>query len=149
MAQVMAACLMAAFTGCASINPAAPPTPQAQAKGVEPILTAAGFQQLPARTPEQLARLESLPALKVNYYVDQRGQAHYWLADPDYCHCIFHGDEAAYQRYEGLKLQNQMATQDQGVAAYQMQRQSTAPPMGIGFGGGGFGFSGGGFGIAF
>ena len=127
-------------------------TPQQQAQELEPILEAAGFSELPATTPDQIAKLKTLPPLKLNYYDDQNGVKHYWVADPDFCNCLFHGDEAAYQRYENIKLENQVADRDRQAVEMQQQQQQMGPPgfgpPGMGFGSGsGFSFGGGGFSI--
>jgi hypothetical protein len=80
---------------------------------------------------------------------------HYWVADPELCKCLFHGDEAAYQRYENIKLENQIAERDRHAVEMQRQQQMMGPPgfgpPGMGFGGGGSGlsFGGGGFGLSF
>jgi hypothetical protein len=156
---------MLAFVACAttnggSLNPfATQKTPQQQAQEVEPMLEAAGFSELPATTAEQDAKLKTLPALKLGYYDDQNGAKHYWLADPDFCKCLFHGDEASYQRFENIKLENQVAERDRRAVEMQQQQQMMGPglgppgfgPPGIGFGGGGggFGFGGGGIGFSF
>ena len=117
------------------------------------MLSAAGFKQLPASTPQQMERLKSLPPLKLGYYVDDNGGANYWLADPDNCRCLFHGDEVAYQQYENMKLESQMADQQQRAyeaQTRQQQQMMMGPPFGPpGFGQSGFGISGGGFGISF
>jgi hypothetical protein len=146
------------------MNPLESQTPQQRAQDIEPMLQAAGFQPLTAATPNQKLRLKTLPALKLDYYVGKNGAANYWLADPDFCGCLFHGDEADYQRYENIKLQNEVAERDrEAVEAQQQQQQQMmmGPPgfgpgfgfgPGIGFGGGGFGgggFGGGGIGFSF
>ena len=122
------------------------------------LLEAAGFSELPATTAEQDAKLKTLPALKLGYYDDQNALRHYWLADPDFCKCLFHGDAASYQRFENIKLENQVAERDRRAVEMQ-QQQMMGPglgppgfgPPGIGFGGGGggFGFGGGGIGFSF
>jgi uncharacterized membrane protein YgcG len=147
------------IAGCAtsssSLNPFGDSkTPQEQAADIDPMLQAAGFSALPATTPEQEARLQALPPLKLSYYDDTKGVRHYWLADPDVCKCIFHGDEASYQRYENIKLENQVADRDRHAVEMQQQQQMMGNgfgPPGMGFGGGGSGFSfgGGGFGMSF
>jgi hypothetical protein len=105
-----------------------------------------------------MERLKSLPPLKLGYYVDDNGGAKYWLADPDNCRCLFHGDEMAYQQYENMKLESQMADQQQRAYETQTQRQQRmmmGPPFGppgfgqSGFGQSGFSIGGGGFGISF
>ena len=123
------------------------------------MLQTAGFDSAPANTPTQLDQLKSLPPLKLGYYIDKNGEAQYWMADPEDCKCIMYGDEAAYQRYENLKLENEMAERDRrAIEAQQAQGMGMGmggpgmmmgPGAGFGFGSGGFGFGGGGVGIAF
>jgi hypothetical protein len=147
-----------ACSGCATVNQLAAASPADQAQKIDPMLSAAGFKQLPASTPQQMERLKSLPPLKLGYYVDDNGGAKYWLADPDNCRCLFHGDEMAYQQYENMKLESQMADQQQRAYGTQTQRQQQmmmGPPFGppgfgqSGFGQSGFSIGGGGFGISF
>ncbi len=90
-------------------------TPQERAKQIEPMLSAAGFNMVPADNPDKLKGIQSLPPLKIRYYT-ANGQLHYWFADPDYCRCVYTGNEAAYQQYEKLKLQSQMVQQEQMAA---------------------------------
>jgi hypothetical protein len=141
-----------ACVGCATVNQLGGPSPADQAQKIDPLLSAAGFKQLPASTPQQMDRLKSLPPLKLGYYVDDNGGANYWLADPDKCRCLFHGDEVAYQQYENMKLEREMADQQQRAYETQTlrQQQMMGPPFGPpGFGQSGFGISSGGFGISF
>jgi len=147
-----------ACAGCATVNQLGASSPTDQAQKIDPMLSAAGFKQLPASTPEQMQRLKSLPPLKLGYYVDDNGGASYWLADPDNCRCLFHGDEVAYQQYENMKLESQMADQQQRAyeaQTRQQQQMMMGPPFGppgfgqSGFGQSGFGISGGGFGFSF
>jgi hypothetical protein len=153
------ALIVGAIAGCSAGsgtlgNPfATQVSPQVQAQETEPMLQAAGFSALPAATPEQESRLKTLPPLTIGFYVDQKGVANYWMADPDYCKCLFHGNEAAYQRYQDIKLENQMAERDRAAVEAQQRQQMMGPSgfgqPGLGFGNSGFGFGSGGFGIAF
>jgi uncharacterized membrane protein YgcG len=134
-------------------------TPAQKAQEIIPMLQTAGFDAAPATTPSEIDQLKSLPPLKLGYFIDKNGDAQYWMADPDDCKCIMHGDEAAYQRYENLKLENEVAERDRRAMENQQQQQGMGmgmggPGMGMGFGnggfgGGGFGFGGGGVGLAF
>ena len=150
--------LMALICGCATVNPmvalSPPQTLQEQAQEIEPMLDTAGFQSLHISNPEQKNRLRTLPAMKLGYYHDQHGAANYWLADPDYCGCLFHGDEAAYERYQLLKKDDQTAVNDRQALQAQHYRPPFGPwgpagpgsGLGLGFGagtgfGGSFGFS--------
>jgi hypothetical protein len=119
----------------------APQTAQEQAQEIEPMLDTAGFQSLFASNPEQKNRLKALPSMKLGYYLDQHGTANYWLADPDYCGCLFHGDETAYQRYQLLQKDNQTAENDRRALQAQRYQQALGPWGPPGFGPGvGFGF---------
>ena len=149
---------LAMLCGCTAVNPmtalSPPQTAQEQAQEIEPMLDTAGFQSLHVSNPEQKNRLKALPPMKLGYYLDQHGAANYWLADPDYCGCLFHGDEAAYERYQLLKKDNQTAENDRQALQAQRSQQpfepwgppGFGPGVGFGFGpgtgfGGGFGFS--------
>jgi len=116
------------------------------------MLETAGFQSLRAETGKQRDRLKLLPALELGYYLDKRG-ANYWMADPEYCGCLFHGDEQAYQRYLELEKDNQLAQRDrQAMLTRSYQRPAFGGPfgafgpgppgLGFGFGSGGIGFGG-------
>lgn len=144
--------LSACASGNSMMNPLLGQPPQDRAQEVEPMLQAAGFKSIPASTADQEQRLKALPQLKLGYYLDRSGDANYWLADADNCRCIFHGDEAAYQRYENIKLENQVAERDRRTIEAQQRQQMMGPPgfgppgfgppgFGFGFGGGSFGFS--------
>jgi hypothetical protein len=90
-------------------------TPQQRAERIEPMLSAAGFKMKQADTPERVAKLNSLPSLKVRY-TPKDGKFIYWLADPKFCNCLYVGDEAAYQQYQKLRLQAQIAQQQRDTA---------------------------------
>ena len=155
IARLVAVIVAAFAAGCADVSsmmPSQPPaTPLEQARDVEPMLETAGFQALPATTPDQMKRIKALPALKLGSYLDGHGDTNYWMADSEYCGCLFHGDEVAYQRYQQLKKDNQVAQQDRGAMMAQRFRQPPTfggpfggygpgpPGFGLGFGQGGFG----------
>jgi hypothetical protein len=145
--------------GCAAVNPIVPSSPpqtaQSQAQEVDSMLDTAGFQSLRVSNAEQKNRLKALPSMKLGYYVDQQGAMNYWLADPDYCGCLFHGDAAAYQRYQVLQKDSLTAENDRQTLRaqrYQPPVGPWAPPglgPGVGFGfGPASGFVSGGFGFS-
>ena len=103
---------MLALAGCAAFQP----DPQAAAEQKESLLSAAGFRMLPAETPEKLAHVQSLPPLKVKYFTDPDGTLHYWMADAQYCHCVYVGNEAAYQKYKQMQFQAQLAAEESRAA---------------------------------
>lgn len=97
--------LAAALGGCAA----------QQAREMDGMLAAAGFQVRPANTPEKLQQLKSLtPRALVQM---QKDGAPYWVvADPTVCQCLYVGDQAAYQRYEQLKLRKEYADEQMMTA---------------------------------
>lgn len=97
--------LAIALGGCASLSQSEKPTPQQTAARLEPMLAAAGFAMLPADTAERQNQLSTLPPLTVSYYVGRKGKLHYWMADPEFCKCMYLGTEQAYQKYEQMNLQ--------------------------------------------
>ncbi len=121
-------------------------TPAERAQYLEPMLSAAGFHMVAADSSEKMQHLKKLPALKVNYYVGNNGELHYWFADPDYCHCLYQGNEQAYQQYEKLRIQARMAKRQQEAAeenyeASQDMQMNMMDPFFGGFGPGlGFAF---------
>ncbi len=138
------ALLAVAFGGCSVLNPQ--PTPQQRAQYLGPILSAAGFKMVPADTPTKMQKLKSLQPLNVNYYLGKNGEPHYWLSDPYQCHCLYVGDQKAYQNYENIRLKNRIARQQEEAAqenleASQNMEMNMMSPFGFGFGPGiGFGF---------
>jgi hypothetical protein len=97
------------LAGCAE-------TPHQRAHRLGPMLSAAGFHMVPADTPERQQELVSHAPLKIRYYF-ANGKPHYWLADPYVCNCVYIGNEADYQKYQQLKLQQQIVEREQAAAA--------------------------------
>src|SRR5690349_21079890 len=87
--------LMAIAIGCATT----------QSK--ENMLTAAGFNMVPANTPQRQAHLKSLPADKITA-VQREGITYYTFPDPKN-NVLYVGKEQQYQRYRQLRLEKQMA----------------------------------------
>ena len=138
---LMIAAFSVALAGCGSIKPPEPPTPEQQAEQVEPMLSAAGFRMLPADTPQRQQQLSSLVPFDVNYYVGKTGTLHYYMADPDYCKCMYIGTEENYQQYEKLKLNQQFQAKEgelsrENLEAIQMQemdeQEEAFNPYGLG-----------------
>lgn len=99
---------MALITGCSTTT------------GKENMLSAAGFNAVPADTPERQAHLKSLPADKITP-VQRNGTTYYTFADPKH-NVLYVGQEAQYQEYRRLRLQKQMA--DEQLAAAQMNEDA-------------------------
>ncbi len=113
-----AAAILLTLAGCAAFQP----DPQVAADQKESLLSAAGFKMLPADTQDKLAHAQSLPQLKVKYFTDTDGAVRYWMADSQYCHCVYIGDEAAYQKFKQEQFQAQLAAEQNQAA----QMQATA-----------------------
>ena len=125
MAFALCAAAIGLLAGCSLFRL----SPQQQAAQVEPILAAAGFQMLPADTPEKLAHLQKLPALKLTPR-QHKGQLQYAYADPYSCNCLYVGDEAAYQQYQRLAIQKNIADEQREAA---MMNQDAATEMQMDF----------------
>src|SRR6202011_6230853 len=90
--------------------------PAQKAARLDPMLSAAGFHMIPADTARKQSIVSSMTPLKVNYYFGKDGKPHYWFVDPYQCHCVYLGDEKAYQQYENLRIQERLAEQEQRPA---------------------------------
>jgi hypothetical protein len=86
-------------------------------EGTDMKLEDMGFVMRSANTPAQMERLRLLPARK--FVARTNGGTRYYLyADPDYCRCVFVGNEVAMKNYQALNA------------------PSSTPPMAIGPDGG-------------
>lgn len=86
----------------------------------ENMLSAAGFNMVPADTPQRQAHLNSLPAYKITP-VQRDGTIYYTYPDPSH-NVLYVGQEPQYQEYQRLRLQKQMA--DEQLAAAQMNEDN-------------------------
>lgn len=109
--------MLLAIAGCAALQP----DPQLQADQKESMLAAAGFKMLPAETPEKLARAQSLPQLKVKYFTARDGSVRYWMADAQFCQCVYLGSESNYQKFKELDFQARLASEQRESAELQME----------------------------
>ena len=85
------------------------------AKDTEQMLAAAGFRAEAADTPAQLAKLESMPPLKL-VPQSKDGEAVYAYADPYHCRCVYVGGPQEYSAYERLTEQQRIADQERAAA---------------------------------
>ncbi len=112
---LMAAAVSVALAGCASAM-------QQTANQQEELLTAAGFSMKPADTPEKMSRLRRVPLYEVA--VRKTGdQPIYYYADPNFCRCIYLGNEANYQAYRQLLIQRNMRTGPVAVTPADMEAE--------------------------
>ncbi len=87
-----------------------------EADQVEGTLAAAGFQTKPADTAKRQASLAQFPVRKLVSRV-RDGKLMYFYADPDFCKCLYYGDQQQYGRYRQLALQQQIAEEQMNAAA--------------------------------
>jgi hypothetical protein len=101
---VMMVALGIALAGCAT----GPSSTSSSGKSQADLLRAAGFRLLTADTPQKQAYMQTLPTQKVvcNQY---QGQTCYLVCtDPGSKQCYV-GDQAAYQRYQQMAIQQSIS----------------------------------------
>ena len=86
-----------------------------EADQVESTLAAAGFQTKPADTAKRQASLAQFPVRKLVSRMHD-GQLTYFYADPNFCKCLYYGDQRQYGRYRQLALQQQIAQEQMDAA---------------------------------
>jgi uncharacterized protein YceK len=99
---VVLAVALLALGGCATIR-------RQQAADTEQLLAAAGFHIQRAESPEQRARLEALPRLKLVRRADD-GKVVYTFADPEGCRCLYVGGPKEHSEYQRLRVQRRIDT---------------------------------------
>ena len=82
----------------------------------EARLAQAGFKRVSIETPDQNGAVAQLALYQINRYDSAKGSV-FWYADPTICQCLYQGDLAAYQRYEGT------LEQDKDIADYMNDTQ--------------------------
>jgi hypothetical protein len=106
---MLAAVIGIFMVGCATAPSSNPAASQAD------LLAQAGFTLRTADTPKKLAYFNSLPAQKVvqqNY----KGKTHYVVCPDRSTKQCYVGDEAAYQRYQQLSLQQNISAERRAVS---------------------------------
>ena len=88
------------LSGCASVR-------QKEAADTGRLLTAAGFQQRLADSPERLAHLRTMPPLKL-VARNKDAQVIYTFADPERCRCLYVGGAKEYAAYQQLAAQHEV-----------------------------------------
>jgi uncharacterized protein YdbL (DUF1318 family) len=82
----------------------------------EQLLSAAGFQMKLADTPDKLKHLQELTSQKLVPHT-RDGKLYYVYADPEFCKCMFVGNEPAYQKYQDLALKQKLSQERLNAAA--------------------------------
>ena len=97
-------CAFILLAGCAAIE-------KQDAIDTERLLAAAGFKMQFADTAEQTDQLKN--TAQRTLVPKRRGDNVYYIyADALACHCLYVGNEQAYQRYQQLALKKQIANQE-------------------------------------
>jgi hypothetical protein len=73
----------------------------AEQEGSDMKLEDVGFVMRPANTPAQIARLRLLPP-RTFIARSKSGRRYFLYADPDYCKCVFVGNELAMKNYQDM-----------------------------------------------
>jgi uncharacterized protein YdbL (DUF1318 family) len=82
----------------------------------EQLLSAAGFQMKLADNPEKVKHLQELTSQKLVPHT-RDGKLYYVYADPEFCKCMFVGNEPAYQKYQDLALKQKLSQERLNAAA--------------------------------
>ena len=95
------AILIITLTGCSILR-------NKKAMNTEEVLYKAGFHMKPADTPEKLAHLKTLPQRKIVSHI-RKGIPRYFYADADVCKCLYLGDRDAFQSFQHILLEKEVA----------------------------------------
>jgi hypothetical protein len=106
---VVLAALVPVLGGCAALR-------KSDVDSQEQLLSAAGFQMKLADSPQKIAHLQTLTSQKLVPHT-RDGKLYYVYADPEFCKCLYVGDEAAYQKYQQLAIQQKLAQEQMNAAA--------------------------------
>jgi hypothetical protein len=105
---LLAAVLAIALVGCAAAPSSSSP------KSQDDLLTAAGFTSYAAKTPQSLAYLKTLPPQEIVKH-RYEGTNRFLVCTDQNSKACYVGDEAAYQRYQNLANQEDIAARKRNV----------------------------------
>ncbi|MBU4230923.1 MAG: hypothetical protein L6277_00595 [Desulfobacterales bacterium] len=106
---LLAAVLGIALLGCATAPSSSPPRSQ------NDLLTAAGFTSYVAKTPQSLAYLKTLPPQEIVQH-RYKGTNRFLVCTDQNSRACYVGDEAAFQRYQNLANQEDLAARKRNVS---------------------------------
>ncbi|MBU4353874.1 MAG: hypothetical protein KJ822_00850 [Proteobacteria bacterium] len=106
---LLAAVLGIALLGCATAPSSSPPRSQ------NDLLTAAGFTSYVAKTPQSLAYLKTLPPQEIVKH-RYEGTNRFLVCTDQNSRACYVGDEAAFQRYQNLANQEDLAARKRNVS---------------------------------
>jgi len=95
-----------------------------QVQNKEDMLAAAGFNLVPASTPQRQASLAAMPPHKFVHTV-HNNTVRFVYADPTICDCLYVGSQAAYDRYRANVFEKQIANEQEMTA--QMNEMDWGP----------------------
>jgi len=96
-------------SGCAAMR-------KSEVDTQEQLLSAAGFQMKLADSPAKLTHLQTLTSQKLVPHTKD-GKLYYVYADPEFCKCMYVGNDAAYQKYQDLALKEKLSQERLNAAA--------------------------------
>lgn len=105
---VSLALVMGMLTACAAME-------ASKTRDTEQLLAAAGFQIKLADTPDTLAHTQTLTQHQLVPH-EKDGAVYYVWADVTTCKCIYWGNEQAYQRYQQMAVQKEIADEQRMAA---------------------------------
>jgi len=93
----MFAAVVLTMAGCAGLQ-------TQNTRATEQLLAEAGFEMMPADSPEKLTHLQTLtPGKIIRHEAD--GQLYYVFADRTVCRCLYAGTQPQYEKYRALVRQ--------------------------------------------
>lgn len=110
-----------------------------EAQQTDRLLSAAGFKMLPADTPQKDELLSSLTPLKLQYRIKD-DKTLFFYPDPYDCKCIYTGDRAAYDRFDRLAVEADIADEEKKAALMNEEAAMEFGPWGWGWLGGPWGW---------
>jgi hypothetical protein len=78
-----------------------------RAADTEVMLLEAGFERMPADTPDKMAQLKKMAQKKVTPQ-KRNGEVIYVYPDAKHCKCLYIGSQRAYDRFQGILLKRQI-----------------------------------------
>jgi hypothetical protein len=115
--------LLAAVLGIALVGCAAAPS-SSTPKSQDDLLAAAGFTSYTAKTPQSLAYLKTLPPQEIVKHSYQ-GTNRFLVCTDQNSKACYVGDEAAYQRYQNLAAQADIAARKRTVSQERWDPEAT------------------------
>ena len=94
--------------GCTAIE-------KSNAMDTERVLSAAGFKMKFADTPDKLANLKTLTQRTVVPH-QKDGEVYYAYADAEFCKCLYMGSQKAYQQYEKMTIEQNIAQMNENAS---------------------------------